>query len=131
MPVAPRNKVRIKSMAATTTTSFSRPASVPAIPVASVHATRRRDITPQAGHALNYLAHAIEYLTDEFVNTGLTFSATNGQLEAVRLLMALNRQVYFDCPEAPSFGERWRTLLHIARPRGPWAIPLSTGQTHS
>jgi len=100
-------------MAATTTTSFSRPASVPAIPVASVHATRRRDITPQAGHALNYLAHAIEYLTDEFMHRGLAFSAKNEQLEAVRLLMALNRQVYFECPEVPRFGERCRALLHL------------------
>jgi len=117
-------------MAAITNTGFSIPVPAPAVPIASVRASRR-SISPQAGRALEILAHAIEYLTDEFVNMGLTYSATNGQLEAVRLLMALNRQVYFDCPEAPSFGERWRTLLHIARPRGPWAIPLSTGQTHS
>jgi hypothetical protein len=26
--------------------------------------------------------------------------------------MALNRQVYFECPEVPSFGERFRALLH-------------------
>jgi hypothetical protein len=100
-------------MAATTTTGFSRPASVPAIPVASVRANRRRNITPQAGHALNYLAHAIEYLTDEFMHQGLAFSARNEQLEAVRLLMALNRQVYFECPVAPSIGERCRALLHL------------------
>lgn len=99
-------------MAATTTTGFSIPAPASAVPIASVR-TSRRSITPQAGRALEILAHAIEYLTDEFVNTGLTFSATNGQLEAVRVLMALNRQVYFECPEAPSFGERWRTLLNL------------------
>jgi hypothetical protein len=34
-------------------------------------------------------------------------------LEAVRLLMALNRQVYFECPEVPSFRERFRALLHL------------------
>jgi len=97
-------------MAATTTIGFS--ASVPAIPVASVRTSRRRNITPQAGHALNQLAHAIEYLTDEFMHQGLAFAARNEQLEAVRLLMALNRQVYFECPEMPSFGERCRALLH-------------------
>ncbi|HME58995.1 MAG TPA: hypothetical protein VKF63_11710 [Terracidiphilus sp.] len=98
-------------MAATTTTGFS--ASVPAIPIASVRANRRRNITPQAGHALNHLAHAIEYLTDEFIHQGLAFAAQNEQLEAVRLLMALNRQVYFECPVVPSLGERCRALLHL------------------
>jgi hypothetical protein len=29
------------------------------------------------------------------------------------LLMALNRQVYFECPEVPSFGERCRALMHL------------------
>jgi hypothetical protein len=31
----------------------------------------------------------------------------------VQLLMALNRQVYFECPEIPSFSERCRALLHL------------------
>ena len=108
----PKNKLRIKIMAATTTTGFSIPASASAAPVARVR-THRRRITPQAGRALDLLAHAIEYLTDEFVHQGLTFSARNEQLEAVQMLMALNRQVYFECPEVPSFGERLRTLLHF------------------
>jgi hypothetical protein len=105
--------MRIKSMAATTTIGFSIPASAPAVPRASVRANRRRRITPQAGHALEILAHAIEYLTDEFVHHGLTYSAKNEQLEAVQMLMALNRQVYFECPEVPSFGERCCALLHL------------------
>ncbi len=108
----PKNKLRIKIMAATTTTGFSIPASASAIPVARVR-THRRRITPQAGHALELLAHAIEYLTDEFVHQGLTFSAKNEQLEAVQMLMALNRQVYFECPEVPSLSERCRALLHL------------------
>jgi hypothetical protein len=99
-------------MAASTTTGFSITASASAIPVARV-STHRRRITPQAGRALDLLAHAIEYLTDEFVNQGLTFSARNEQLEAVQMLMALNRQVYFECPEVPSLSERCRTLLHL------------------
>jgi hypothetical protein len=83
------------------------------IPIACIRADRRRNITPQAGHALEILAHAIEYLTDEFMHQGLTFSAKNEQLEAVQMLMALNRQVYFECPVVPSFGERCRALLHL------------------
>jgi hypothetical protein len=102
-----------KAMAATTTTGFSIPASKSAIPVACVRTSHRRNITPQAGRALDLLAHAIEYLTDEFVHQGVAYSAKNEQLEAVQTLMALNRQVYFECPEVPSFGERCRALLHL------------------
>ncbi len=98
-------------MAATTITGFSIPASAPAVHIAHERSNRR--ITPQAGRALEHLAHAIEYLTDEFVHQGAQFSAKNEQLEAVQILMALNRQVYFECPEVPTFGERCRALLHL------------------
>jgi hypothetical protein len=74
---------------------------------------QRRQITPQAGKALEKLGHAIEYLTDEFVQSGASFSTNNSQLEAVQLLMALNRRVYFECPEVPTLGERLRDLLHL------------------
>ena len=100
-------------MAVTTTTGSSIPAPASAVPTSRVRSNRRRRITPQAGRALELLAHAIEYLTDEFVHQGLTFSAKTEQLEAVQILMALNRQVYFECPEVPTFGERCRALLRI------------------
>lgn len=99
-------------MAATTTAGFSIPVSTLAVPTARVRSTRRRRITPQAGRALEILAHAIEYLTDEFVHEGLAYSSSNGQLQAVQLLMAVNRQVYFECPEVPTFAERCGALLH-------------------
>jgi hypothetical protein len=99
-------------MAATTTTGFPIAASVPDASTTRVRSHRRR-VTPQAGRAIEILAHAIEYLTDEFVHQGFTFSARNEQLEAVQILMALNRQVYFECPEVPTLRERCRTLLHL------------------
>jgi len=34
-------------------------------------------------------------------------------LEAVQLLMALNRQVYFECPVVPTLGERLRAALNL------------------
>lgn len=74
---------------------------------------QRRRITPQAGHALEILGHAIEYLTDEFVHEGGSLSAEDDRLKAVQLLMALNRQIYFECPEVPSFGDRCRSILHL------------------
>lgn len=85
----------------------------PAAPPAPARAKRRRRITPDAGRGLEKLGHAIEYLTDEFVNEGTAFSADNPQLAAVQLLMALNRQLYFECPEMPSFAERCRSFLHL------------------
>jgi hypothetical protein len=100
-------------MAATTTTGFSIPACAPAVRPAMVRSNRRRRITPQAGRALDILAHAIEYLTDEFMHQDRVLSVKNEQLQAVQMLMALNRQVYFECPEVPSFGERCRALLHL------------------
>jgi len=27
--------------------------------------------------------------------------------------MALNRQVYYECPEVPTLGERLRSMLHL------------------
>ncbi len=72
----------------------------------------RRRIAPEAGHALEILGHAIEYLSDEFVHAGGSLSAHNAQVEAVQMLMAVNRQIYFACPEIPSMGERWRAMLH-------------------
>jgi len=100
-------------MAATTTTGFLISASAPISTAAQTRSTRRRRITPRAGHALEILGHAIEYLTDEFVHEGGSFSAHNERIQAVQLLMALNRQVYFECPEVPSFRERCRAILHL------------------
>jgi hypothetical protein len=110
-------------MAASTTTGIFTPAAAEnATSLASNLATsasaararsRRRHITPEAGHALEILGHAIEYLTDEFVEEGGSLSADDDRIKAVQLLMALNRQVYFECPVVPSFGERWRAFLHL------------------
>ena len=101
----------MKSMAASATTGFPIPASAPAVSIARPATNRRRHITPQAGHAREILGHAIEYLTDEFVQAGGSLSANHPQLEAVQLLMAVNRQIYFSCPEVPTVGERLRAFL--------------------
>jgi hypothetical protein len=103
-------------MAAYTTTNLPIPAFTMSRTSVRQH-SRRRQITHQAGRALEILGHAIEYLADEFVEQGCSFSADKGQLDAVQLLMALNRQVYFECPEVPSLGERFRALLRLAPAR--------------
>jgi hypothetical protein len=103
-------------MAATTTTTipgFSIPVSAQAESNVRECRNSRRHITPKAGHALEILGHAIEYMTDEFVYEDGALSARNAQLQAVQILMALNRQVYFECPEVPTIGERCRAFLHL------------------
>lgn len=100
-------------MAASTTSSFPVPITAVPADVLTARVNRRRRISPQAGHALEILGHAIEYLTDEFVHEGGTFSRHNSQLQAVQLLMAVNRQVYFECPEIPPLSKRILSLLHI------------------
>lgn len=99
-------------MATSMTAEFSMKSSAQSM-TGAVKTNRRRRISPSAGHALEILGHAIEYLTDEFVHEGAGFSAQNSQLEAVQLLMAMNRQVYFECPELPTLGERLRSALHL------------------
>jgi hypothetical protein len=76
-------------------------------------AMHHRRISPQAGRALEILGHAIEYLSDEFAHAGGSLSAHDAQVEAVQLLMGINRQIYFACPEVPTLAERLRTLRHL------------------
>jgi hypothetical protein len=98
-----------------TSATTGLPISVPATPATATlrPIARRRQISPDAGRALEILGHAIEYLTDEFVHEGGFFSTQDGRLDAVQLLMAQNRLVYLSCPELPTLGERclafWRS----------------------
>lgn len=100
-------------MAATTTTGLPLSASFRVAPTTAVRlrTSRPRRISPDAGHALEILGHAIEYLTDEFVHEGADLTAHNGQIDAVQLLMAVNRQIYYECPEVPTMSERFMALM--------------------
>lgn len=99
-------------MAASTTAGFQVAVSAPVASALCTNANRRRRIDPRSGRALEVLGHAIEYLADEFVHEAGMFPANNGQLAAVQMLMALNRQIYFECPVLPTFKERIHSLLH-------------------
>lgn len=100
-------------MAATTTTSFPAAVSAPAADNISYGLMRRRSIDPRSGRALEILGHAIEYLADEFIYQGGLFSAKNSQVQAVQLLMALNREIYLACPEVPPLSTRILAFLHL------------------
>jgi hypothetical protein len=69
----------------------------------------RRRTTPEAGFALEILGHAIEYLADEYAHESGSLSSIHSRdprVEAMQLLMAANRQVYYACPVMPSLYQR-------------------------
>ena len=100
-------------MATSMTTDFAIRVSAPVASAAYLPSNRRRRITPEAGRALEILGHAIEYLTDEFVHQGGDLRAGNSQLEAVQLLMARNREIYYECPEVVTVTDRLRAMFHL------------------
>ena len=55
--------------------------------------------------------HAIDYLIDESEEDGSATDAAKGRAKAVGLLMAINRQIYFECPEVPTIGDSWHSFL--------------------
>jgi hypothetical protein len=75
----------------------------------------RRRITAEAGHALEKLAHALEYLADEFVRDGCAVVEDYGRLQAIQLLASLNRQIYFACIVQPTIGDRIQSLFRRFR----------------
>jgi hypothetical protein len=84
----------------------SKSARIHAGPTVTAGPSVRRRISPEAGHALEILGHAIDYLTDEYIHRGGQFRAGDTELIAIDLLMKANRTVYFECPVIPGFRER-------------------------
>lgn len=75
----------------------------------------RRRIDPHSGRALEILGHSIDYLIDQYIQDGETFTTNSGPMQAVQLLMGLNRQIYYQCPEVPTFIERCLAITRIFR----------------
>lgn len=75
----------------------------------------RRRIDPKSGHALEILGHAIEYLTDEHIHGGGPLSASDGRIQAIQLLMKINREIYYQCPEVPNLLDRCLSILRNHR----------------
>jgi hypothetical protein len=75
----------------------------------------RRRLSPEGGRALEILGHAIEYLADEYAadtqDKGPLGNA-DPRVEAIQVLKALNRAVYFSGTEIePFFRRMLRWLL--------------------
>ncbi|HVT28410.1 MAG TPA: hypothetical protein VHE81_10395, partial [Lacipirellulaceae bacterium] len=60
---------------------------------------RSKRTAPQTGRALEMLSHAIEYLTDEYVHHSDRLKASDPEVQAIQILMALNRSVYYESTE--------------------------------
>jgi hypothetical protein len=80
---------------------------------AGVGARSVRHIRPEAGFALEKLGHAIEYLADEYAHEVGRLPVTNSdssridpQVQAMQMLMAANREVYYACPVVTPLYER-------------------------
>jgi len=78
---------------------------------AQIRTSRRRRISSEAGHAIEKLGHAIDYLADQYIHEGGIFNRHDPELQAVEMLMTINREIYFACPEVPSLGDRWHAWL--------------------
>lgn len=91
---------------------------------------KRRKIAPKTAKALVILGHAIEYLGEEFLYAASGDGANLGQLEAIQLLMAKNRDIYMACPEVPTFSQWLRNLLHPHRGRHEESPDLGSGLNH-
>jgi hypothetical protein len=82
----------------------------------------RRRIDMRAGRAFEILGHAIEYLTDEYVHEFTTqgrgsFPAADGPTQAIQLLIAASRKIYFECPEVEDLATRCLSILRGRRHR--------------
>lgn len=100
-------------MAISTTAGFSLSDQVSSAQTLLVRPHRRRHVDPASGRALEILGHAIEYLTDELVTHSDLIFAHDPRVEAIQLLMNLDRHIYLQCPEVQTFGDRCRSLLHF------------------
>jgi hypothetical protein len=81
---------------------------------------RRRILSHPSGRAIEMLAHAIEYLADEFALECMSghrgfFGAVHPQIAAIELLKSCNREIYLSSPLAPTFGEWIRSVLRLSR----------------
>jgi hypothetical protein len=83
-----------------------KPSEVPA-QVPQKKLSGPRVITRESGFAINALAHAAEYLTDEATFNERTTEDRACDVEAVQLLKRLNREIYFALPVRATIWDKW------------------------
>jgi hypothetical protein len=90
----------------------------------------RRRIDPRTGLALVVLGHAIEHLADQFVYDAGTGKPHRAQLDAIRLLLSRNRDLYLACPEVPTFWQGLRSLFRRGHRGAVKSSGLGSGLSH-
>ena len=113
-----------------TTTSVLHAAMTATDAARSEGKAKRRRIDPETGRALVILGHAIEYLADEFVYQGGSLTANRGQVDAIQLLMVVNREIYMACPEVPTFKQWLHSLLRGEAKQGEKPRALASELSH-
>jgi len=78
---------------ATTIHGLSIPGSIRTNPAGLESSGRARRLSRQSRRALRILAHAIEYVANEFLRESIPPGPNNARLQAVKLLMAADREV--------------------------------------
>jgi hypothetical protein len=71
----------------------------------------RRELSRESSRALEILGHAIEYLADEYaVDTADKgpLGSADPRVEAIQVLKALNRAIYYSGAEVQPVLRRWR-----------------------
>jgi hypothetical protein len=96
----------------TTSQGLSLPASSWVDPTSPALARRR--VSARAAQGIELLRHAIQYLASEAIRDSIPPALQRERMQALKLLMDLNREVYFECPVAPTFAERCRRLFRLA-----------------
>lgn len=102
-------------MAASTTSGLSLRSDAPTASAVPLRSHRRRRIDRESGRALEILSHAIEYLKDEYAYHGGGAESGESEVQAMQLLMAVNREIYTACPEILTFEERCAAFVRRFR----------------
>jgi hypothetical protein len=78
-----------------------------------LHANLLEDLvaSQRASRGRKILCHAIEHLTEGLADSRESASERSARLQAVQILMALNREIYFESNAEPGFCERCMTWL--------------------
>lgn len=74
---------------------------------------KRRAHTSRRAHRI--LAHAIEYVANQFLQDSIPPGPRNSRLQAVQLLMALDLRVYSESEVTPAFAQRFFWFLRLPR----------------
>jgi hypothetical protein len=102
-------------MATLTSRGFPFPDTAQVNPSPPGSIRRPKHLPRRSRRAHRILGRAIEYVAYEFLHDTTPPGPRNSRLQAVQLLMALDRRVCSEAEEAPAFAERCLRFLRSQR----------------